>query len=51
MMWHYLDMSSNSRSDEPTSNMTLYLTDTDTQMDLHPGFELDPELEPNYEGE
>ncbi|KAJ7683931.1 hypothetical protein B0H14DRAFT_3534860 [Mycena olivaceomarginata] len=44
-----LDTSSNSRSDEPTSNMTLYLTNTDTQMDLHPGFELDPELEPNYE--
>ncbi|KAJ7360677.1 hypothetical protein DFH08DRAFT_1030773 [Mycena albidolilacea] len=33
-----LDTSSNSRSDEPMSNMTLYLTDTDTQMDSHPVF-------------
>ncbi|KAJ7872496.1 hypothetical protein B0H14DRAFT_3564688 [Mycena olivaceomarginata] len=43
------DATGNSRSDEPTSNMTLYLTDTDTQMESHPGFELDPELEPNHE--
>ncbi|KAJ7790441.1 hypothetical protein B0H14DRAFT_2625992 [Mycena olivaceomarginata] len=40
-----------SRSDKPTSNMALYLTETDTQMDSHPGLELDPELEPNYEHE
>ncbi|KAJ7798700.1 hypothetical protein B0H14DRAFT_3156797 [Mycena olivaceomarginata] len=43
------DATGNSRSDEPTSNMTLYLTNTDTQMESHPGFELDPELEPNHE--
>ncbi|KAJ7831403.1 hypothetical protein B0H14DRAFT_3464101 [Mycena olivaceomarginata] len=43
------DATGNSRSDEPTSNMTLYLTDTDTQMESHPGFELDPKLEPNHE--
>ncbi|KAJ7829922.1 hypothetical protein B0H14DRAFT_3143733 [Mycena olivaceomarginata] len=43
------DATGNSRSDEPTSNMTLYLTNTDTQMGSHPGFELDPELEPNHE--
>ncbi|KAJ7862798.1 hypothetical protein B0H14DRAFT_3863071 [Mycena olivaceomarginata] len=42
------DATGNSRSDEPTSNMTLYLTDTHTQMGSHPGFELDPELEPNH---
>ncbi|KAJ7854187.1 hypothetical protein B0H14DRAFT_3449787 [Mycena olivaceomarginata] len=45
------DATGNSRSDEPTSKMTLYLTDTDTQMESHPGFELDPELEPNHECE
>jgi hypothetical protein len=33
------------------SSLSRMRTDTDTQMDLHPGFELDPELEPNYEGE
>ncbi|KAJ7875255.1 hypothetical protein B0H14DRAFT_3859475 [Mycena olivaceomarginata] len=43
------DVTGNSRSDEPTSNMTLYLTNTDTQMESHPGFELDPKLEPNHE--
>ncbi|KAJ7842468.1 hypothetical protein B0H14DRAFT_3139909 [Mycena olivaceomarginata] len=30
------DATGNSRSDEPISNMTLYLTDTDTQMESHP---------------